>query len=42
MFNTSPRLASAKTIFFFLACESGGFEEEVDHMKRQEGECVVV
>ena len=33
MFKTSPRLASAETIFFFLACESGSFEQEVDHMK---------
>ena len=33
MFNTSPRLASGENIFFFLACESGGFEKEVDHMK---------
>ena len=38
MFNTSPRLASAENIFFFLACESGGFEKEVDHMKEYEGE----
>ena len=38
MFNTSPRLASAEDIFFFLACESGGFEKEVDHMKGYEGE----
>ena len=38
MFNTSPRLASAENIFFFLACESGGFEKEVDHIKSQAGE----
>ena len=38
MFNTSPRLASAESIFFFLACESGDFEKEVDHMKSQTGE----
>ena len=33
MFKISPRLASAETIFFFLACESGSFEQEVDHME---------
>ena len=42
MFKTSPRLASAETIFFFLACESSSFEQEVDHMKSQEGEFVAV
>ena len=42
MFNISPRLASAETIFFFLACESGGFEKEVDHMKGYEGESDLV